>query len=91
MDMLANEWDDIPFADWGLPDWMNISEGDLESIEDLTIENVSEKERNKSGLSSITFLFPVEQVSIVTDWIAQYSKEELAVKIIDLCRNVEAK
>lgn len=90
-DILANEWDDLPLSDWGLPDWMNIGEGDLESIEDLTIEPISEKGESKSGFCQMTFLFPKEEADIVTNWISEYSKEELTIKIVELCRNVEAK
>lgn len=27
MDKLANEWDDVPLTEWGVPDWMNMPEG----------------------------------------------------------------
>ena len=28
VDKLANEWDDVPLTEWGVPDWMNTPEGD---------------------------------------------------------------
>ena len=34
-DMLANEWDDLPLSDWGVPAW---------STEDIELESVTAKE-----------------------------------------------
>lgn len=90
-DALANEWDDLPLADWGLPAWINTSTGDFEEIEDLEIESVASAGESKSGFSAITFVFPKEEAEVVNDWIANNSKDELTVKIVDLCRNAEAK
>lgn len=90
-DALANEWDDQPLADWGLPSWINTSTGDFEEIEDLEIESVASAGESKSGFSAITFVFPKEEAEVVNDWIANNSKDELTVKIVDLCRNAEAK
>lgn len=90
-DALANEWDDLPLADWGLPSWINTSSGDFEEIEDLEIESVASAGESKSGFSAITFVFPKEEAEVVNDWIANNSKDELTVKIVDLCRYAEAK
>ena len=49
-DMLANEWDSVQLADWGLDVWQN--EDDLEEpdFNDLTAEN-----KNKPPIIKITF------------------------------------
>ena len=48
--MLANEWDSVQLADWGLDVWQN--EDDLEEpdFNDLTAEN-----KNKPPIIKITF------------------------------------
>jgi hypothetical protein len=89
--MLIADWGGIPFEDWGLPSWINTNEGDLETIEDLSIETHAAAGENKSGFSAITFLFPKEEAQVVNDWIAEHSKDELVVNIVDICRSVEVK
>ena len=91
MDAIANEWDDLPLAEWGLPDWMNTNKGEFEELEDLSIETGASAGESKSGFSAITFVFPVEEAEVVNEWIAKNSKDELVAKIVELCRIVEAK
>ena len=91
MDALANEWDDLPLEDWGLPAWMNVNKGDFEEIENLNIESVSKAGESKSGFSAITFVFPQEEADIVKGWIENNSKDELTARIVEICQYVEAK
>lgn len=92
MDMLANEWDDIDFEEWGLPSWMNVGTGgEYEEIENLEIESVSKAGESKSGYSAITFVFPQEEADIVKGWIENNSKDELTARIVEICQYVEAK
>jgi hypothetical protein len=90
-DRLANEWDDLPLEDWGLPAWMNVNKGDFEEIENLNIESVSKAGESKSGFSAITFVFPQEEADIVKGWIENNSKDELTARIVEICQYVEAK
>lgn len=91
MDMLANEWDDIDFEEWGLPSWMNVNTGDFEEIDNLEIESVSKAGESKSGFSAITFVFPQEEADIVNGYIKSNSKDELISKIVEICQYAEAK
>ena len=90
-DMLANEWDDLPLNEWGLPSWVNPQEDDVDFLEDLTVDTGAKAGESKSGYSAITFLFPIEEAAEVNAWISEHSKDELTAKIVDLCRIVEAK
>ena len=90
-DMLANEWDDLPLAEWGLPSWVGTQEEDVDILQDLTIETGSKAGENKSGFSAITFLFPTEEAGEVNAWISDHSKDELTAKILEICRTAEAK
>ena len=90
-DMLANEWDDLPLTEWGLPSWVGTQEEDVDYLQDLTIETGSKAEESKSGFSAITFLFQAEEAGEVNAWISDHSKDELTAKIVEICRIVEAK
>ena len=50
-DMLANEWDDLPLADWGVPAW---------STEDIDLESVSAPTDKKDLSDEIESSFRVE-------------------------------
>lgn len=86
-DTLANEWDNLPLTDWGVPAWG--LGNDIPEV-DLTIPHNAMGAKD-GEYSSITFVFSVDQVGVVNDWIAHNSKEELSIKIVELCRNAEAK
>lgn len=90
-DILANEWDDMPLCEFGVPAWVNPQEDDVDFLEDLTVDTGAKAGESKSGYSAITFLFPIEEAAEVNAWISEHSKDELTAKIVDLCRIVEAK
>ena len=91
-DMLANEWDDLPLSDWGLPSWIGEHDDDLlESLGGLSVESVAKAGESETGLSSITFVFSIEDAEIVKGWIDENTKEMLTNKIVEICQPVEAK
>lgn len=88
-DALANEWDDLPLTDWGVPAWNNTKEVDLA---DLGIETIAGTGESVSGYSAMTFLFKIEDAEVVKKWIDNNGgKEILAAEIVKLCRGAEAK
>lgn len=89
-DMLANEWDSLPLNDWGLPSW---TEGAISPIdlEQMGISPVAKGGESESGYSSISFLFTNDDAELVKGWIDANSKEDLVNKIVEICRNAEAK
>ena len=93
-DALANEWDDLPLVDWGVPVWTGASLSDLSDLGeagDLTADTLPKPGESLSGYTSITFLFPMEEVDVVNDYIKTNGKETLVAEILQLCRNLEAK
>lgn len=91
-DMLANEWDDLPLSDWGLPSWIGEHDDDfLESLGGMSVESVAKAGESETGLSSITFVFSIEDAEIVKGWIDENTKEMLTNKIVEICQPVEAK
>lgn len=87
-DALGNEWDSLPLSDWGVPAWSGSSDIDFGA---LTIEPVSERGESKTGLAAITFVFSQEDAAIVNEYIKEYSKESVVNKIVEICRNAEAR
>lgn len=87
-DSLANEWDDLPLSDWGVPAWSTSEEIDYGALE---IDTVAEAGKAESGMESISFIFSQEDAAIVKEYIAQYTKEGLVNKIVELCRTPEAR
>lgn len=52
MDMLANEWDDLPLSDWGVPAW-DTKDVDLSEIQEGGVENaldVEQKSKEKDDV-----------------------------------------
>ena len=87
-DMLANEWDDLPLSDWGVPAW---DTADLDLDLDLN-GRVSKEDMEKiAGEFSMTFVFPSSQKGVVESYIDEYGKDGLTAKIIALCQSVEAR
>lgn len=93
-DALANEWDDLPLQDWGVPAWGTANISDLDELGeggDLTADQIAKPGESISGYTSISFLFPVDRVDPVTEFINTVGKEMLVEKIIELCQEAEAK
>ena len=86
-DELANAWDDLPLAEWGVPAWDN-TEFD---VKDLEIDTVPKYGESESGLAGITFVFKKEDAQVVTAWIKENGKETMTEKIIEICQAAEAK
>lgn len=85
-DVLANEWDDLPLAEWGVPAWNTKID-----VDDLVIEAPKDSGNSKTGYKSITFTMPEADALIVADWIKANGKDTLTNKIIELCRSQEVK
>ena len=87
-DMLANEWDDLPLPEWGVPAW---DTADLDLDLDLN-GRVSKEDMEKiAGEFSMTFVFPSSQKGVVESYIDEYGKDGLTAKIIALCQSVEVR
>lgn len=88
-DALANEWDDLPLSDWGVPSWETSKNVDLSA---LGIETIAATGESVSGYSAITFLFKREDADVVKKWINNNGgKEKLAAEMVKICRDVEVK
>jgi len=46
MDSLANEWDDLPLAKWGVPAWVTSTPADESALDDLFEEHADTKEKD---------------------------------------------
>ena len=86
-DALANEWDDLPLGDWGVPSWGH----DTVDVGDLGIEPVASAGESLSGFTQMTFLFKKDDVEIVQGYIDTFGKDKLVEQIVELCRTAEAK
>lgn len=91
-DELANEWDDLPLTDWGVPAWEVTSREDIErEINDMLIEPGAKAGESETGAQSFTFVFRVGEAEIVQQYISQEGKEKLQAEILELCRNAVVK
>lgn len=96
-DMLANEWDTETLKEWGVPIWTmgttggDLAEGEEVDLSSMVVEPVSARNESETGIHSITFVFDDEDADTVNSWIANNSKLALVKKIVEICRNVEAK
>lgn len=86
-DALANEWDDLPLSDWGVPAWRN----DQLDLSALSIDTVAGAGNGETGFTSITFVFTSEDAARVQEYCKDNGKESLAQKIVELCQTAEAK
>ena len=87
-DMLANEWDDLPLVDWGVPAWDTHSDLDLDIngkiLSKQDIENIAES-------FGVTFMFPTSEREVIEGYMNAIGKEALTLKIIELCQDVEVR
>lgn len=65
-------------------------EEELDTTE-LEADTLNSAGESDTGYTAITFLFPIEDAESVKAWIEENGKENLVNKIVDICRNVEAK
>ena len=86
-DALANEWDDLPLGDWGVPNWGH----DTVDVGDLGIEPVASAGESLSGFTQMTFLFSKDDAEIVQGYIDTFGKDKLVEQIVEVCRTAEAK
>jgi hypothetical protein len=84
---LANEWDDLPLGDWGVPSWGH----DTVDVGDLGIEPVASAGESLSGFTQMSFLFSKDDAEIVQGYIDTFGKDKLVEQIVELCRTAEAK
>lgn len=87
-DMLANEWDDLPLPEWGVPAW---DTADLDLDLDLNGKMSKEEIENAVGEFGITFLFPVADRDAIEAYIDANGKGLLTSKIVELCQDVDRK
>lgn len=64
-DALANEWDDLPLQDWGVPAWNGEDESEKYG-EEFSLPDGGAPQSNQ-----ITFYFAPEQKSFIQDMLAQ--------------------
>ena len=86
-DALANEWDDLPLGDWGVPNWGH----DTVDVGDLGIEPIASAGESLSGFTQMTFLFSRDDAEIVQGYIDTFGKDKLVEQIVEVCRTAEAK
>ena len=89
-DMLANEWDDLPLSDWGVPAW-NTEDVNLDLDLDLNGKMSKEEIENAVGEFGITFMFPVADRDTIEAYIDANGKGLLTSKIVELCQDVDRK
>ena len=87
-DMLANEWDDLPLSDWGVPAWET---ADLDLDLDLNGKMSKEEIENAVGEFGITFMFPIGDRDAIEAYIDANGKGLLTSKIVELCQDVDRK
>ena len=68
-DMLANEWDSIQLAEWGLDVWQN--EDDIETSDEFSLPD-----GEKSNLEQITYTLTKEQSNIIKEAIQEIKYTE---------------
>lgn len=89
-DMLANEWDDLPLSDWGVPAW-NMKDVNLDLDLDLNGKMSKEEIENAVGEFGITFMFRIEDRDAIEAYIDANGKGLLTSKIVELCQDVDRK
>ena len=88
-DMLANEWDDLPLCEMGVPAW-ETHDQDLNL--DLNGKGFDKDDIEKvNGTFQVTFNFPLESKEDYEGYISENGKEFLTQKIVELCQNAEVK
>ena len=88
-DMLANEWDDLPLCEMGVPAWETHYQ-DLNL--DLNGKGFDKDDIEKvNGTFQVTFNFPLESKDDYEGYISENGKEFLTQKIVELCQNAEVK
>ena len=68
-DALANEWDDLPLADWGVPSWEGEGPAPDEFGEDFKLPDGAGPASNQ-----ITFYFAPEQKSFILDMVEEVAE-----------------
>ena len=68
-DMLANEWDSVELAEWGLDVWQN--EDDIETTDEFSLPD-----GDKSNLEQITYTLSSEQSNIIKEAIQEIKYTE---------------
>jgi hypothetical protein len=87
--MLANEWDDLPLCDFGVPAWETYSQ---ELNLDLNGKGFDKEDIEKiNGTFQVTFNFPLESREDIEGYIDDEGKDVLTQKIVELCQNAEVK
>ena len=68
-DMLANEWDSVQLAEWGLDVWQN--EDDIETSDEFSLPD-----GEKSNLEQITYTLSSEQSNIIKEAVQEIKYTE---------------
>lgn len=89
-DRLANEWDDLPLCDFGVPAW-DTKDVNLDLDLDLNGKMSKEEIENAVGEFGITFMFPVADRDTIEAYIDANGKGLLTSKIVELCQDVDRK
>jgi hypothetical protein len=68
-DMLANEWDSVELAEWGLDVWQN--EDDIETTDEFSLPD-----GDKGNLEQITYTLSSEQSNIIKEAVQEIKHTE---------------
>ncbi len=68
-DILANEWDSVQLADWGLDVWQN--EDDIETTDEFSLPD-----GDKGNLEQITYTLSSEQSNIIKEAVQEIKHTE---------------
>ena len=68
-DILANEWDSVQLADWGLDVWQN--EDDIETADEFSLPD-----GDKNNLEQITYTLSSEQSNIIKEAVQEIQHTE---------------
>ena len=68
-DMLANEWDSVQLAEWGVDVWQN--EDDIETTDEFSLPD-----GDKSNLEQITYTLSSEQSNIIKEAVKDIKQTE---------------
>lgn len=80
-DSLANEWSDLPLADWGVEQIKHYSKIDDDYFVDESIKDMKD-------YKNITFTFSKDDFDVIERVIKKYNKNIIVSKIIEFCKEI---
>jgi ParB-like chromosome segregation protein Spo0J len=80
-DSLANEWSDLPLADWGVEQIKHYSKLDDDYFGDESMKGATD-------YKNITFTFSKDDFDVIERVIKKYNKNIIVSKIIEFCKEI---